>query len=98
MSACTISSAKPMCGSAFTYGNVVVIYSDFAIESALLRQVSPFDIVHEFLQCRGDRNRENDAEEARELRSDNEREDNEERRYDDDACHDERIDEVVLKL
>src|SRR3989344_4362894 len=56
------------------------------------------DVLYEFLHCRRDGDRKEDAEEARERAPNDERENNEQGRYSDDARYDKRVDEVVLEL
>ena len=70
----------------------------FTLRCSSLGKPPCLDVAHEFLDGRGDRDRENDAEESGEFSADDEREDDEQGRHADDARDDERIDEMALEL
>src|ERR1700722_5471822 len=64
----------------------------------VLLQSAAFEIAHKFLKRRHRRHGKDDAKEPGEFSADDEREDDEKRRYADDAGNDERIDELAFEL
>src|SRR3989344_5002874 len=97
MSACTISSAKPICGSAFTYGSVVVREKLFFFIGKRLRFFL-INIRDKLLYGGGDGDREQYSEEARQLGAHYQSEDDQQRRHADDLFDHHRVYQVRLKL